>query len=133
LATAYAYTGLWGTSYLEGELIPSIYAGLRALNLAEAAGASPELARAYVANGLVAGLIPIHFLAEKYNQLAMETAQEVDDLAILAWVLEFTGLYYTGIGRWTEAVNMAEEAAEINDRIGQRRQWDECWGTLAVL
>ena len=50
------------------------HAGLRALNSAERAGPSPELARAYAMLCLAAGSIPIHPLARNYSRRALEVA-----------------------------------------------------------
>jgi tetratricopeptide (TPR) repeat protein len=118
--------------YIEGEAASSIYAFLRSLNLAEPAGPSPELARAYANNVIASGLIPpLRNMADRYSQLALETASSGEDLAALAWVYQLTGIYNIGVGRWVAAIDAEEQAADIDKRIGRLRWREESLGTLA--
>ncbi len=127
-----AYERLGVIFYIEGEAAPSIYAFLRSLNLAEPAGPSPELARAYANNVIAAGLVPpLRFMADQYSQLALETARKGEDMAALAWVWQLIGIYNTGIGRFSAAIDAEEQAADINTRIGRLRWWAESAGTQA--
>ena len=59
------------------------HASLRALNSAERAGPSPELARAYAMLCLAAGSIPIHPLARIYSRRALEISRIADPLGSL--------------------------------------------------
>ncbi len=127
-----AYERLGVIFYIRGLAFPSIYAFLRSLNLAEPAGRSPELARAYANNVIAAGLVPpLRYMADKYSQLALEAARSSEDLSALAWVWQLIGIYSTGIGRWSAAIEAEEKAAEINKRIGRLRWWEESQGSLA--
>ena len=127
-----SYERLGVIFYIQGEAASSVYAFLRSLNMAEPAGPSPELARAYANNVIAAGLIPpIRFMAERYSDLALETGLAGDDLAALAWVQQLVGINSTGLGRWPEAVAAEEEAAAINKRIGRLRWWEESTAILA--
>lgn len=128
-----AFERLGVISYIEGDVIRSIYTFLRSLNLAEPVGPSPDLARAYANNTIAASLVPpLRSLADVYSRLALETASGEEDLAALAWVLQMTGIYSTGIGRWSAAFEAEERAAAINKRIGRLRWWEESRGTLAL-
>ncbi len=127
-----AYERLGVIFYIEGEAASSIYSFLRSLNLAEPAGPSPELARAYANNIIAAGLIPpLRFMADQYSRLALETANIGEDLAALAWVWQLVGIFSVGVGRWTAAIEAEEQAADINKRIGRLRWKEESLGTLA--
>jgi hypothetical protein len=66
LEAARAYEGLTAVYYFANESIHSLYAAFRSLNLAEAAGPSPELARGYASVGVIIGFVPLHGLAEAY-------------------------------------------------------------------
>jgi tetratricopeptide (TPR) repeat protein len=130
--TVRVYERLGVIFYIEGEAASSIYAFLRSLNLAEPAGPSPELARAYANNVIASGLIPpLRNMADRYSQLALETASSGEDLAALAWVYQLTGIYNIGIGRWAAAIDAEEQAVDINKRIGRLRWREESLGTLA--
>ncbi|NJN99448.1 MAG: guanylate cyclase, partial [Anaerolineales bacterium] len=63
LEAARAYEGLTAVYYFANETIPSLYAALRSLILAEAAGPSPELARGYASVGVILSFVPLHSLA----------------------------------------------------------------------
>jgi class 3 adenylate cyclase/tetratricopeptide (TPR) repeat protein len=126
---AYGYLG--NVLYLAGDPLPATYAGLRGLNLAQAIGPSPELARAYAGIGVVASLVPLHSLTEGYARLALETARSEDDPAALANVQELIGMYRAGMGHWAAAAELLGQAAAIYDRIGRLRHLDECRALLA--
>jgi hypothetical protein len=133
IEAAYTYDRLGKLFYLMAEPIHLTYASLRSLNLAEVAGPSPELARAYATNSAVAAQTPpVRSLAGLYGRLAIETAEGQDDPSALAWVLEVEGARNTIVGRWTDAVDSISQAADINMRIGRLRLWEECWGMLAL-
>jgi class 3 adenylate cyclase/tetratricopeptide (TPR) repeat protein len=97
------------------------HAGLRALNLAEQAGPSAELARAYAMLCLAAGSIPIHPLARMYSRRALEIARLADPLASVGYVRFATSVYKLGAARWQEVQEALEEAEAIFERLGDRR------------
>ena len=97
------------------------HAGLRALNSAERAGPSPELARAYAMLCLAAGSIPIHPLARIYSRRALEIARIADPLGSLAYVRFTTSVYRIGTARWDEAQEALDEAEAIFERLGDLR------------
>ena len=97
------------------------HAGLRALNSAERAGPSPELARAYAMLCLAAGSIPIHPLARIYSRRALEIARIADPIGSLAYVRFTTSVYRIGTARWDEAQEALEEAEAIFERLGDLR------------
>jgi class 3 adenylate cyclase/tetratricopeptide (TPR) repeat protein len=97
------------------------HAGLRALNSAERAGPSPELARAYAMLCLAAGSIPIHPLARTYSRRALEIARIADPIGSLAYVRFATSVYRIGTARWDEAQEALDEAEAIFERLGDVR------------
>ena len=102
----------------------TVYTNLRMLNLAEEIGeTSPELARVYSNVAFTVGLIPWHSQAGHYGKLARETAASLGNLPTLAWVLYVTGVYSMGIGQWAHAKESLEQATEIFERLGDRRNW----------
>ena len=97
------------------------HAGLRALNSAERAGPSPELARAYAMLCLAAGSIPIHPLARIYSRRALEIARIADPIGSLAYVRFTTSVYRIGTARWDEAREALDEAEAIFEQLGDLR------------
>jgi class 3 adenylate cyclase/tetratricopeptide (TPR) repeat protein len=119
--------------YFDQDLAIGVYSALRSLNLAERDGPSPELARALAVMCIACGLIPAHRLAEVYRGRAFEIAGRIDDVASRAWVLQLTGMYDLGVGRWDRARANLEEAVAIDRRLGDWRRWEEASGELGRL
>lgn len=120
--------------YFEQDRGLGVYAAIRALNLAEAdGGSSVELARGLAVMCMASGLVPIHSLAEKYGRLAFAAAAKLDDLGTRAWVLQLTGMYYLGVGRWFESRENLEQAVALSRQLGDWRRWEESSGELARL
>lgn len=130
LEAARVYEHLAQMNYLANEAGPAIYTALRALNLAERAEPSPELARGYAVVGGAAGVIPLHRQARAYSRRARKTARQMQDRSALAWVLTVTGAYSVGVGDWSDAETALEEAIALYDSFGDRRGWGD---SLAVL
>lgn len=119
-----------------------VYPTLRGLNLAEAAGPSPDLARAYatacvglshIPSPVLARLVPWHSLAQFYLRRALAVARSQSHPSALAWVLENTGLYWLRVGQWGSARVLLEEGAEIARQLGDGRRWEECVGLLGAM
>ena len=119
--------------YYANKPILVIHTSVRGLNLAEAAGPSPELARIYSNMCIAAGLLPLRPLAEVYSERAWEIAQSVKDLPAYAWVFLVTSVYNLSIGQWAKAREALEQVIEIADRLGDRRRWDEGLGLQALV
>ncbi len=132
LEAARAYEGLTAVYYFANETVLTLYAAFRSLNLAEAAGPSPELARGYTSVGAIIGFIPLHRMAELYCRRALEAAHKVDNLSAQTWVFLGTGMYYAGVGRWSKAQHLFGQVIEISERLGDRNRRDDGRGNLAV-
>lgn len=111
--------------------MPASYYSLLGLNLAEAALPSSELARLYASTSMAMAIIPLHRLANHYIQLGLKMAHLVAHPFSLAWVLELSGVYYCGVGRFREMEGNVNRAAEIFQRLGDLRRWEECLIVLA--
>ena len=130
---AVSYDVLGQDCYYAQDTAGGVFAALRALNLAEGAGVSTELARSYATMCVAASLVPMHKLAEVYGRRARQTAEAVGDPATNAWVSELTGIYWLGVGRWDASRQALTRAVEVNFRLGDWRRWEESIGELARL
>ncbi|MCB9078637.1 MAG: AAA family ATPase [Anaerolineaceae bacterium] len=133
LAAARAYEGLTAVYYFANKPLMLLFAALLSLNLAEAAGPSPELARGYALVGVIIGFVPIHRLAEAYCRKALKMARALDNLSARAWVFLLTGIYHAGVGHWSRAQNLLEQVIDIAERLGDRSRWDDGVGNLAMI
>jgi class 3 adenylate cyclase/tetratricopeptide (TPR) repeat protein len=133
LEAARAYEGLTTVYYFANETILSLYAAFRSLNLAEAAGPSPELARGYASVGVIISFIPHHGLAESYCRRALDMARRFDNLPAQAWVSLLAGVYYAGVGHWANAKALLGQMIDISERLGDRNRWDDGAGNLAAV
>ncbi len=112
--------------YYEAKPLPMIHATLHTLNYAERAGRrTPELARAYASVSVVTGLLRLHQPARSYAQRALAVAYELDDQALLGYVLARTSVYSVGIGEWADVRERIEQALAIQERMGDWRRWGE--------
>ncbi|MGB6675797.1 MAG: adenylate/guanylate cyclase domain-containing protein [Terriglobales bacterium] len=121
LEAARAYQGLMEIYYVENAPVPTLVASMKSLNLAESAGPSPELARGYASLGAILGFIPWHSAAAAYCQRALETAEAVNDLSAVSWVLLCKGIYESGLGKWDEAASDFQRMAQISTQLGDAR------------
>ena len=93
-----AYERLVEVYYISGKTLPSLYASLRSLNLAEAAGTSPELTRGWATFGALLGFVPLRGMAGRYLDRAL-AAVDPSDPSAEAWTALVAGFYYSGLGR----------------------------------
>ncbi len=130
LETARVYEHLSEIYYYSQEKMFAIYSVLCAINLAELAGPSPELAREYANLCLGAGVVSLHSLAETYSRRAQEVAIRVDPHHTLGYALMVTSSYYLGNGNWKKVEESGERAIEIFNGLGDWRRWEI---TLSIL
>lgn len=133
LQSAQAYEALMEIYYLKGKSVHCLQNAVRALNLAELAGASPELARCYASVGAILGFARMHGAAEAYCQRGLTIARKLDDLTAQAWVSLTMGTYKCGFGRWAEAFEMLSKTKEISICLGDRRRWDDSMVHLSAI
>jgi class 3 adenylate cyclase/tetratricopeptide (TPR) repeat protein len=131
LEAARSYERLTEIYYLSSEKARLLHAVFATLKLAEKAGPSPELARAYATNCVTVGLAGIHVLARAYQREGPATARALKDPSALAWVLEVSSVYGIGAGRITESEVELEEAVDICEQLGDWQHWGENKAVLA--
>jgi class 3 adenylate cyclase/tetratricopeptide (TPR) repeat protein len=133
LEASRAYIRLTEVYWFANDVPALVHAGIRALNLAERAGPSPELARAYAIICLAAGSIPLHPIAQVYARRAEQTARRAGQLWPLAYVRFITSVYNIGAARWEEVHEALEEAESLFERLGDRRLLGDTWSVQGLL
>ncbi len=132
LDAARAYEGLVAIYYFANQTLPSLYAAFRSLNLAEAAGPSPELARGYTTVGAIIGFVPLHRVAHMYCTRAIKATRHLTDLSASMWVWLGAGMYYAGVGHWSRAQHLFDQVIQTAERLGDHARWDDGVGNLAA-
>ena len=112
------------------ETLAIVYSILRFVNIAERAGASPELASSYAGMAVLAGFTQFHSLAEFYVKRALSIAEEVSQPANLITVYVVTSVYQISVGKWEEIRARAEKARLLCEEIGDYRQWGDSMDVL---
>ncbi|WP_080834897.1 AAA family ATPase [Cohnella massiliensis] len=102
----------------------NLYHSLHAINLAERAGPSAELAQISGNMCVTAGIMSLHPLAKAYIKQATQAAERTDDLSAKAWVSMDLSLYYIGIGQWSLSKRYSEQSMGIYEKMGDRRYWE---------
>ena len=133
LAASRACERLVEVYYITNEVALSLYTAFRTLNLAEDAGPSPELARGYATVGAMVGFIPLHGNATAYLHRALDIVDRVDDLNARTWVDIVVAYYYAGVGNWSEATRLLEDALAISERLGDQRRREDILGNLSAV
>ncbi len=133
LEAARAYERLGFLNYYANARGLGVGAVLHSVNLAERAGPSPELARAYAMMSATAGIVQFHGLARSYGRWAREIAREADDFPALAFVLLATSAYDVSVGNWIAAREALAEGLGITQRLGDQRRWGELAALLAQV
>ncbi|MCU0671798.1 MAG: protein kinase [Myxococcota bacterium] len=145
-ALARTHQRLVESYWFDNDVARMLEAALSALNLAERAGDSPELVRAYATMSIAVGGVPLgsflpprpgsgaafHPLAERYAELAREAAARVADPAAEAYALFLTSVFRIGTGQFDRVERDLERAAAINERIGDPRFLGESLTVLAM-
>jgi tetratricopeptide (TPR) repeat protein len=119
--------------YLAQETKPAIPGTIRALNLAEWAGVSAELARNSATMGNMVGILMGSKYSRGYFRRALEAAQSVDDRSGLGWVHYVTGYHHSGFGEWQAAEKAFAASIETNQAIGSLRTLDDTHLGLAHI
>jgi class 3 adenylate cyclase/tetratricopeptide (TPR) repeat protein len=132
LEAAQAFERLAFLNYYANAKGPGISAVLHAVNLAERAGPSPELARSYASMSVAAGVVRLHALARSYARKALEIARAEHDLPALAFVLVATSTYHISVGNWATAQEGLLEGLGIAQRLGDQRRCGELAAGRAV-
>lgn len=131
LGASRAFERLAQIAYMGNDKPVILFGALRALNLSEEAGVSPELAHCLSNICVVSSMIPNYKLAEMYYRLAHQTAKQTNNLQCQAYTTMVTSIYRTTTGHWQEINDAIVPAIQIAERIGDHRRWDELMFTMA--
>ena len=119
--------------FVQDEPLRCLHAVFRSLNLAEAAGPSPELAWGYSSVASLLGFMTMHRFAEFYFDLSARVSQRIADPASNAWVALGRAVYLTGLGKWDVAATLLEQSIAVSDSIGDRRRGDDARIILTLV
>jgi serine/threonine protein kinase len=103
------------------ESLPMLWSGLSVLNLGEPAGPSPVLACGYAIMATVAGILPLHAMAEAWSRRALALVEGVGTPYDVAFVLQRVSSYRLWMGEWRVAENGFRREVEIARRVGDTR------------
>jgi hypothetical protein len=98
---------------------------LRTLNLAEAAGPSPELAAAYSIAYAVAGILPARSLADLYFARATGVLEKLPDPTSQSYLQLLEGVYCCGVADWERAEKALSRGLKTASALGFHRRRDE--------
>ena len=119
--------------FVQDEPLRCLHAVFRSLNLAEAAGPSPELAWGYSSVASLLGFMTMHRVAGFYFDLSARVSQGIADPASNAWVALGRAVYLTGLGQWDVAATLLEQSIAVSDSIGDRRRGDDARIILTLV
>lgn len=128
-----ALEGLVESHFYLGDGVRCLHSALRALNLAERAGPSPELARGYSSLGGIVGFAKMRTAAVRYGQRAIEAAKAADNIDARIWVAMIVGISRVSAGDWHTGEQLLRETADLAGRLGDRRRWRDGIGNLGLI
>jgi class 3 adenylate cyclase len=128
-----AFEALTEIYYLQDEPLRCLHAVFRSLNLAEAAGPSPELVRGYSSVASLLGFMTMHRVAKFYFDLSARVSKGIADPASKAWAALGRAVYLTGVGKWEAAATLLEQSIVVSDSLGNRRRGDDARIILTLV
>ncbi len=115
--------------FFENDVPGMVQACLRFCGAAERGGASPELASAWIAMSTLLAVLPLPWLARRYQRRALDLANSLDDPNASTWVSLVAALNAVGRGDWTQ---VAEHTAAVQRHSPATRDL-ESWGSAQAL
>jgi two-component system sensor kinase len=100
--------------------LPTLWAHLRELNLAERYPPSPELAQAYSEHAPVMTLIPMFGRGLRYGERSLAIRRELGDTWGQGQSLNFIGAVLYSASRFEECIARCREAVRLLERTGDR-------------
>jgi DNA-binding SARP family transcriptional activator/predicted ATPase len=131
LTASAALVQLGPIAYQSGEALHTLVTAVWNLALAEQAGAPAELAKALAGCCISVGSVPLPGLGAQYARRAMAASTAAADPAAAAYTTELVGLYWMGMGRWTEAEAALEQAIALSSQLALQRTEIEARSILA--
>ncbi|APR83966.1 Serine/threonine protein kinase [Minicystis rosea] len=101
--------------------LPMMWSGLAVLNLGEPAGPSATLACGYALMAAVAGIIPLHAMAEAWSRRALELVDIAGTPYDVAFVLQRVCSYRLWMGEWRVAEEGFGRELSIARQVGDHR------------
>jgi eukaryotic-like serine/threonine-protein kinase len=120
-------------AFLSNETLPMLVHGVAALNQAESAGISPELARGSANMSYAIGNIGQRRLAAIYKRQARRVAEQLGDPSVQEFALRRTSLFDIGLGNWAEGESALEQALTLAGQVGDVQAREESLDFLASL
>jgi serine/threonine protein kinase/tetratricopeptide (TPR) repeat protein len=114
-------TRITETCFYTQEPLPLLWSGLSMLNLGEPAGPSAGLACGYAVMAAVAGIVPLHPMAEAWSRRALELVESVGKPYDVAFVLQRVCSYRLWMGEWAVAEAGFERLTAIAKGVGDQR------------
>lgn len=133
LEPARAWSQLALLYFFCGEPEKILVASLSAVNLAERAEPSPELATACASLGMIAGLVGLHVVAQSYLRRGRKLAMAAGDRTAAGMVHAWEGIYWLGCGELVKARDEFVRAMPVLESIGDRRHWTEVACALSTV
>jgi class 3 adenylate cyclase/tetratricopeptide (TPR) repeat protein len=128
-----SYESLSEIYYYAIDLPPFLACLLHLLNLVDRLGISQEMARAYSVTTLVAGLIPLHGIAKRYEKRAMAMMDTLGQFDGLAFAMSGLSLYNMGIGNFEQAFANMTRAVDSVTFLNNRPRMAEVFTTMAQV
>ncbi|NUM44190.1 MAG: AAA family ATPase [Anaerolineales bacterium] len=117
-----AYERLGELNYYLNQTIKIIYYDLRLVNLGEAYGLSPELARSYGNLTVLSGILQLHGLANYFRQQALTTSAKAGQLSAQVSTRLTLGLYAGTLGDWETSKQFLVEGERVCAQLGDLRR-----------
>lgn len=116
VTAAYVYDYLAEAYFNASQTVSAIYYSICRLNVAELANPSPQLG-AYASISMTMGLLTLGSLADKYAELALAAAAEMDDLPTRGLTMLRVGTHYMGYCQWEKARQLGAEIRAICEQL----------------
>jgi len=128
-----AYEQLSEIFFFASDLPPFLASLLRRLNLTDKIGPSPAMSRTRGAATTVAGLIPLHAIAKRYEASSRKLVDQLGQFEGLAYTMFSISLYNLGIGNFEQAKVDMERAVESVTVLNNRPRMAEVYTVLAQV
>jgi tetratricopeptide (TPR) repeat protein len=116
VTAAYTYDYLAEAYFNASQTVAAMYYSICRLNVAEQASPSPQLG-AYASISMTMGLLTLGSLADKYGELALAAAAEMDDLSIRGLTMLRVGTHYMGYCQWEKARQLGQQIRAICEQL----------------
>ncbi|MFN8382963.1 MAG: adenylate/guanylate cyclase domain-containing protein [Anaerolineales bacterium] len=127
------YESLSEIYYYAIDLPPFLACLLHLINSVDRVGGSAEMARSYSVTAFVAGLIPLHGIAKRYEKYSLEIINSLGQFEDLAFALSALSLYNMGVGNFQQALRNMTRAVESVNFLNNRPRMAEVFTTMAQV